>query len=124
MHISAGERSAVDVSGASAMRVQVLHVADCPNALARLDRLAQVFAGRADVHVDTRLVKDGEEAARLGMTGSPTLLVDGVDPFGRADQPASLSCRLYIDDAGTFTGVPTLAQLRAAITDDPAVDSR
>ena len=106
------------------MRVQVVHVADCPNTPTLLGRLAQILADRADVHVETQLVQDADEAARLGMTGSPTLLVDGVDPFGRADQPASLSCRLYIDDTGAFTGAPTLAQLRAAIIDNRAVDER
>ena len=30
------------------------------------------------------------------MTGSPTLLVDGADPFARPGQPPSISCRLYL----------------------------
>ena len=34
------------------------------------------------------------------MYGSPTLLIDGVDPFAEPGQPPSMSCRLYRDDDG------------------------
>ena len=35
-----------------------------------------------------------EEAARYGMQGSPTILIDGRDPFAEPGAAASLSCRL------------------------------
>jgi hypothetical protein len=40
------------------------------------------------------------EAVRAGMHGSPTLLIDGVDPFAEPRARPSLSCRLYRDPAG------------------------
>jgi hypothetical protein len=49
------------------------------------------------------------------MPGSPTLLVDGVDPFAAAHQAPSLSCRLYTDETGGICGAPSLAQLRTAL---------
>ena len=56
-----------------------------------------------------RQVDSDADAKRWGMRGSPTILIDGDDPFGtEADEP-SMSCRLY---AG---GAPTVADLAAAL---------
>lgn len=96
------------------MRVEVLHVADCPNTAAITGRLATLIAGRRDVTIAHRVIHDEAEAVARGMTGSPTLLVDGSDPFA-AGQPASLSCRLYTDESGTVSGAPSLTQLRTVL---------
>ena len=52
---------------------------------------------------------------RLGMTGSPTLLADGTDPFARPGLNPSISCRLYHDEQGRAVPAPSLGQLRAAL---------
>ena len=49
------------------------------------------------------------------MHGSPTLLIDGVDPFAELGQPPGMSCRLYRDDEGRTSGAPSVGQLRHAI---------
>jgi hypothetical protein len=49
------------------------------------------------------------------MTGSPTVLTDGADPFGHSGQQPSLSCRLYRDHDGTASPAPTSPQLHAAL---------
>lgn len=49
------------------------------------------------------------------MRGSPTLLIDGVDPFAEPGLRPSLSCRLYHDDDGRTSGAPSASQLRQAI---------
>jgi hypothetical protein len=91
------------------MSVQVLHVADCPRTPALLARLRGL-----DVDVDVRLVDDAAQAEALGMRGSPTVLVDGVDAFPSGGPP-SLSCRLYRDESGALVDAPSSAQLRAAL---------
>jgi hypothetical protein len=53
------------------------------------------------------------------MTGSPTILADGTDPFARPGQHPSLSCRLYPDEHGHLGPVPTTAQLREALSAAP-----
>jgi hypothetical protein len=94
------------------MRLEVLHVPDCPNVAPLLGRLAEV----TDVPVSTRVVESDVEAARFGMAGSPTLLVDGVDPFAAPGECAGgVSCRLYRDEDGRMAGVPSVPQLRAAL---------
>jgi hypothetical protein len=97
------------------MKLQILHVPDCPNAAVLAARLDEVLAGRADVAVEQVDVADQDEAAALGMTGSPTLLVDGNDPFAVPGVSASMSCRLYVDDTGTVSGAPSASQLRAVL---------
>lgn len=45
------------------------------------------------------------------MRGSPTLLVDWVDPFAAPRAPVSLSCRIYRDPDGRASGAPSVAAL-------------
>ena len=97
------------------MRLTILHVSDCPNVALLDDRLAEATAGRGDVEVDRQLVDSEETAQELGMTGSPTLLVDGHDPFAEPGLFASLSCRLYRDETGRIVGAPSTTQLRRAL---------
>ena len=44
------------------------------------------------------------------MHGSPTLLVDGRDPWADAEAPVGLACRIYRTEAGA-EGSPSVAQL-------------
>jgi len=75
------------------MHLTVLAVPDCPNALVLERRVAGILDGRPGISVSHQTVSDEDEAARLGMHGSPTLLIDGVDPFADPAQPPSMSCR-------------------------------
>lgn len=97
------------------MHLIVLAVPGCPNSPVLKDRLAAVLDDRAEVSVLHQVISDEAEAARWGMHGSPTLLIDGVDPFAEPGQPPSLSCRLYRDDNGETSGAPSVSQLRQAI---------
>ena len=97
------------------MDLTVLAVPDCPNVMLLEERLAQVLEGRRDVTVSRQVIADQDEAARRGMHGSPTILVDGIDPFAEPGQPASVSCRLYRDGGGQVDGAPSVSQLRQAI---------
>jgi len=47
-------------------------------------------------------------------TGSPTILVDGRDPFARAETTFGLTCRVYETPDG-LAGSPTPDQVRAAL---------
>lgn len=53
------------------------------------------------------------------MAGSPTLLIDGVDPFATpqdSDCDCGVSCRLYRDHQGQIVAAPSVEQLREVIT--------
>ncbi|MFE9399245.1 organomercurial lyase [Streptomyces flavidovirens] len=96
------------------MRITVLTVVDCPNARPALQRLAAALDGR-EAQVELIEVADEAEAARRGMYGSPTILIDGTDPFAPPGAVPSLSCRLYRDAHGTASGVPDETALRRAL---------
>ena len=98
------------------MELVLLTVPDCPNAAAFEQRLAAALAGRPDAAVRRRVIASEQEAAAEGMHGSPTLLVDGTDPFAAPGQPPSLSCRLYTDVSGQAGPVPSIAELRRVLT--------
>jgi hypothetical protein len=93
------------------MELTLLTVRDCPNAVEFEERLALALADRSDTVVRRREVADEREAVQAGMHGSPTLLINGVDPFAAP----GLACRLYRDAVGRAAGVPTEEALRRAL---------
>ncbi len=96
------------------MRVELLYFDGCPNWQVADERLAEALtlAGRDDVRVQHRQVTTPEQAA--GFRGSPTVLVNGHDPFADPDAPAGLSCRVFRIPAG-LAGAPTVEQLVAVL---------
>lgn len=82
------------------MDLTVLAVPDCPNVALLEKRLASALNGRRNVTLSRQVITDAAEAARWGMRGSPTVLVNGTDPFAVPGQGASVSCRLYRDENG------------------------
>jgi hypothetical protein len=101
------------------MRITVLTVPECPNAALAMDRVTAALAGRA-AQVELIEVNDQAQAVRLGMNGSPTILVDGADPFATEGTAPSLSCRLYRAPDGAVSGAPSQAALSRALEHGPA----
>ena len=97
------------------MELILLTVPDCPNAAVFEERLAIALAGRPDTVVRRREVADEREAVQAGMCGSPTLLIDGADPFATPGQAPGLACRLYRDPTGQAAGAPPVEDLRRVI---------
>ncbi|WP_327090357.1 alkylmercury lyase family protein [Nonomuraea sp. NBC_01738] len=97
------------------LELTVLTVPDCPNEAILLERLDQALDGHPEVRITTQVIDTEADAARWGMHGSPTLLINGVDAFAAQGAPASVSCRLYRDEAGPTGGAPSVAALREAL---------
>jgi hypothetical protein len=88
----------------------------CPNwqtADSRL-RAALDATGHEDIPVDYEKVETAEAAERLGFVGSPTVLVNGYDPFLIPGAPVGLACRIYQTPEG-MRGSPTVEQLADAL---------
>jgi hypothetical protein len=98
------------------VNIEILYVPDCPHVDAADERLREALA-MAGIEADIRRTAiDTDDAARSrGMRGSPTILIDGRDPFANGTTPASLSCRLFRTADG-HQGAPTTGQLIAALT--------
>ncbi len=94
------------------MEITLQYFDDCPNWQIAEDRLRQVLAelGRPGQEIRRQPVETPEEAERVAFGGSPTILVDGIDPFADPAGPARYACRMYDGDAA-----PTVTQLRAAL---------
>lgn len=98
------------------MRVGLRYFDGCPSWRVTEDRLRQVLEelGLRDVSIELERVETLERAEDAGFRGSPTVLVDGEDPFLDEGAPVGLACRLYRTEDGT-EGSPSLGQLRAAL---------
>jgi len=97
------------------MGIEILYVADCPNVgQARQHVDAALRSAGMTANVQETEVSDAETAARVGMCGSPTVLVDGRDAVPGSASTGSMSCRLYASD-GTMQGAPTVEQLVEAL---------
>jgi hypothetical protein len=98
------------------MEIEVLVVPDCPNQQLAEERLRQTLAaiGLLGLSFTTKVITDQDEAERSGFTGSPTILVDGRDPFAESAPTPSPSCRIYRTPAGP-AGAPGIDQLRKAL---------
>lgn len=96
------------------MEVTLLYFDDCPNWHDADTHLRALQDEILDLRVTRRIVDTPEEAERTRFRGSPSILIDGVDPFADADAPVGLSCRMYQTPDGP-AGSPTLDQLRKVL---------
>ena len=91
--------------------IEVLHIADCPNWERTKELLDRVTAGP----VATRLIASAEEAEAIGFCGSPTVRVDGIDPWADQNSRVGLACRIYRLPNGRVGGGPNEEMVRAAL---------
>lgn len=99
------------------MTVELLYWEGCPSYPEARELLEDVLRERGhDVEIRVTHVGSKEEAEQLHFPGSPTIRVDGrdVDPAG-AEEPPSLSCRIYHLPDGRVSPVPSRQQLEEAL---------
>ncbi len=97
--------------------VVLLYFDACPNwrlAEQRLRSLLRELGHEPDA-VRLQQISTPEQADLLSFRGSPTVLIDGVDPFADPAAPVGLSCRVFSTPNG-LEGAPTVEQLRQALT--------
>ena len=96
------------------IEVVLLYFDGCPNwreAEARVRR-ALCEAGLPEQVLTLHRVQTSTEAERLSFRGSPSVLVNGVDPFADPAAPVGLACRLYRTARGV-EGSPSVSDLAA-----------
>ena len=97
------------------MDIELLTVPDCRNAEAAVQLIATAVADtRVKATVTHTVIASEDEARQRGFTGSPTILLNGSDPFAGQRETVALSCRLYWTPDGP-RGVPGLRDLRRAL---------
>jgi glutaredoxin len=98
------------------MKITVQYFDGCPHWKLADRRLADVLRGlEGDTFtVEYQLIESPEMAERVGFRGSPTILIDGRDPFATGAEPVGMSCRVFHTEDGA-KGAPTEAQLRQVL---------
>ncbi len=102
-------------SGKDTLKVELLYFDGCPSyrMAERLLREALADEGLAEPIEMIRVAGDAD-AERLKFAGSPTIRLDGVDPFAPGTADYGMQCRVYLTPEG-LTGWPTKAMLRQAL---------
>jgi 2-hydroxychromene-2-carboxylate isomerase len=67
--------------------------------------LAVALASRGDIAMTWHEITNEEQAIRLGMHGSPTMPVNGQDPFLHPGETAGISCRIFRGVGDTPVGL-------------------
>lgn len=111
-----GDNAASPVPSGS-LGIEVLVVTDCANRQAAIDRLRTALGTLGDprANITERTIDDPADADAAGMHGSPTIRINGHDPFAGPDATPSVSCRLYPSTTG-LDGAPPVAELVAALS--------
>lgn len=97
------------------MEITLQYFDGCPNWEILDRKIAEALYGDNDASIIHQRVESTEDAIRLGFSGSPTILVDGVDPFIEQRAPVGLACRVFRTPDG-LAGSPTVEQLREAFS--------
>jgi len=99
------------------MKLELLHIADCPNTDATR-RLLNATLRELGLTEDIREIEvsDSSQAQALSFPGSPTIRIDGIDvePNLPGENGDGLSCRIYMID-GKRHAVPTEEMIRRAL---------
>jgi len=96
------------------VRISLRYFDACPNWEIALDRIGEALEStdlRAEINLEEVTAAD---AQRLRFVGSPTILIDGIDPFQTEDASFGLSCRVYPTERG-LEGSPSVAQLATVL---------
>ena len=96
------------------MQITLQYFEGCPNWKETDAHLEALRREGLDIVVARQLIETPEAAAEAGFRGSPTVLINGADPFSDPGAPVGLACRVYRTDEG-HSGSPSPDQLRQAI---------
>jgi uncharacterized membrane protein YkvA (DUF1232 family) len=101
--------------------VELLVVPDCRNGPATAALLRGVLdeIGLSNSEVRTTVVRTQHDAEERGFVGSPTIFVNGIDPFAQAGCRPALACRIYLTPNGP-AGIPDPAELRRVLQEGAA----
>jgi hypothetical protein len=96
--------------------VTLLYFDGCPNWQEAHSRVQQALreTGASEDALTVHRVDTDAQARQLSFRGSPTVLVNGDDPFADPSAPVGLACRVYRTAAG-LVGAPSVEELAAVL---------
>ena len=97
------------------MKVTLQYFDSCPNWRVVDQRIREVIESEdLDIDLDYQLIESPEAAEQYGFHGSPSILIDGVDPFATADTQVGYACRIYLTESGPAEA-PSVEQIAQAL---------
>ena len=98
------------------MKVEILYFDGCPTYVAADEAVREVLSDEdIEAGVELVAVNTNQEAQRLRFPGSPTIRVDGRDPFPVPERTGyALGCRMYATPEG-LKGSPTAEMLKEVL---------
>ena len=97
------------------MEIELLVIPDCPNEAAAVDLITTALRDTGvRANVARTIISTDDQAQSRAFAGSPTILLNGSDPFPSPGAPVALACRIYPTSEG-LRGVPDLRDLRQAL---------
>ena len=98
------------------MKIELLWFDDCPSYQNARELLEQALREEKIIApIEMVQVRDNADAVAQKFLGSPTIRLNGVDPFAEAGQNNfAMQCRVYRTSAG-LKGWPTKEMLRDAV---------
>ena len=98
------------------VEITIQYFDGCPNwkdaSLAIAEAAREI--GLSDGVMCFQRLETDQEARLLAFRGSPTILIDGIDPFAELDAPTGLTCRVFRTEHG-LAGRPSLTQLQSVL---------
>lgn len=98
------------------MRIELLHIEDCPGWTAASRTLEAVLDDLRlpDAVVERRLLTAADDLRAARFAGSPTVLIDGEDAVAGSAPVDELACRVY-STADGLAPAPSYQQIREAV---------
>jgi hypothetical protein len=97
------------------MDVVLQYFDSCPNWRVAERRVKSIVERHGlDVNLTYQLIETPEDAERYRFAGSPTVLIDGRDPFASEPAQVGLACRTYVTASGPAES-PSVEQLEHAL---------
>ena len=99
------------------MDITVLYCDDCPSLNPTLERVKKVLnEENIEQEILLKKVETSEEAVNLKFTGSPTILINGIDidPPGEGSYFA-MNCRAFKKENGNISPIPPIEMIRKLV---------
>jgi hypothetical protein len=96
---------------------ELIYFPACPNVEEARAQLVKAFVeARLTPRWTEYRTDDPDLPAHARGFGSPTILVNGRDVTGAAPADSAEACRLYTDDTGQRSGIPSIGSIVGALT--------
>lgn len=100
------------------LSAELIYFPGCPNVEEARIRLVKAFVeAKLTPRWNEYRTDDQNLADHAHGFGSPTILVNGRDVAGTAPADSAEACRIYTDESGRRSGIPSLGSIAAALTE-------